>query len=686
MSYNKKIWANGDLITKEGMNNIEDGIFDAHDKINVINNKVEENTTDTNTARQDISDIKLEIGTEELTTSSKKIKGAINDLNSQIKDIENNMQNIGKPTDEQVKNVINEAIANGDIVAGGLTSTAQTLLISILRNTLFTSDQSANITLLQSELAKGNSGSGGSETTQYVITNTLNNATTSNSIALVDANSSYTATITVNEGYALEAITVTMGGTDITSSAVSGTTITISAVTGNVVITVETTATSTGGGSTEMVTDGLVNYFDFRTVTENTLSDGQISILPTTGNGCFYSWGHINSQGEYGAKLSSNVSYSANGTNSQTNCGASFTWVFKCYMESAYSPLFSTTHAKASNTSKLNFAPKYKTSSSTATSTGTDAGGDREMGYQCFIMTVNSNECKLYYEGVLVETKDGSTLTDFTSWDDKLAMGILGGKENGYVCQVAIYNRALTDVEVVETNEYLKTLEVGNAGSDTGGGSTEMVTDGLVNYFDFRTAEYNNNGAGGSTIINATQGNGSLYTWATDRVTEQGDYGMIVTRSMIYNGTSVGTTTTSLGTSFTVIFKCYITSLGSPLFDNGYASLSNTAKLTYRPKYKTTSGTGYVDGVGLGERLDSGYETVTLMVDGNICKLYFGTILMQTNDGSTISDFQGWYDQLPGIAMLGAKGYLSQIAVYNKALSEVELVDMIDYLTTLEVK
>ena len=86
MSYNKKVWANGDLITKEGMNNIEYGIYDAHDKINALTNKIEENTTDTNTARQDISDIKLQIGTEELTTTSKKIKGAINDLSSQIKE------------------------------------------------------------------------------------------------------------------------------------------------------------------------------------------------------------------------------------------------------------------------------------------------------------------------------------------------------------------------------------------------------------------------------------------------------------------------------------------------------------------------------------------------------------------------------------------------------------------------
>ena len=86
LSYNKNIWKRKDKITKEKLNHMEDGIYDAHDKIDSINNKVEENTTDTNTAIQDISDIKLQIGTEELTTTSKKIKGAINNLSSQIKE------------------------------------------------------------------------------------------------------------------------------------------------------------------------------------------------------------------------------------------------------------------------------------------------------------------------------------------------------------------------------------------------------------------------------------------------------------------------------------------------------------------------------------------------------------------------------------------------------------------------
>lgn len=162
-----------------------------------------------------------------------------------LAELADDMKNVGSPTDEQVASVINEAIANGDIVAGGLTSTAQTLLISILRNAVFTSDQSESITLLQSELAKGNGGGGSTETTQYTVNNNLSNATTNNNTVLVDANASYSATITVNDGYELSSITVTMGGTDITSTVVSGATITISAVTGNVVITVSTIATST---------------------------------------------------------------------------------------------------------------------------------------------------------------------------------------------------------------------------------------------------------------------------------------------------------------------------------------------------------------------------------------------------------------------------------------------------------
>lgn len=76
-------------------------------------------------------------------------------------------------------------------------------------------------------------------------------ATSSNSATSVDreSNTGYTTTITIAEGYELGAagITVTMGGVDITSTAVSGLTITIpTKVTGNVVIKVPTKNLNSG--------------------------------------------------------------------------------------------------------------------------------------------------------------------------------------------------------------------------------------------------------------------------------------------------------------------------------------------------------------------------------------------------------------------------------------------------------
>ena len=74
--------------------------------------------------------------------------------------------------------------------------------------------------------------------------------TNSNTSVDRESNTGYTTTITLTEGYELNgSITVTMGGTDITSTAVSGLTITIpTKVTGNVVITVPTKAVVVDGG------------------------------------------------------------------------------------------------------------------------------------------------------------------------------------------------------------------------------------------------------------------------------------------------------------------------------------------------------------------------------------------------------------------------------------------------------
>lgn len=71
----------------------------------------------------------------------------------------------------------------------------------------------------------------------YTVTNNLTQCTTNNSATKAVQGGSYSATITAKSGYELKSIVVKMGGTDISSTAVSGGKITISNVTGNIVIT-----------------------------------------------------------------------------------------------------------------------------------------------------------------------------------------------------------------------------------------------------------------------------------------------------------------------------------------------------------------------------------------------------------------------------------------------------------------
>lgn len=72
----------------------------------------------------------------------------------------------------------------------------------------------------------------------YTITRNLTNCTSSNTANTIAEDAIYTTTLSPTGTFKkLGAITVTMGGTDISASAVSGSTITISKVTGNIVIT-----------------------------------------------------------------------------------------------------------------------------------------------------------------------------------------------------------------------------------------------------------------------------------------------------------------------------------------------------------------------------------------------------------------------------------------------------------------
>lgn len=85
---------------------------------------------------------------------------------------------------------------------------------------------------------------GGGTVTYHTVTNNLTNVTSNNSATSVVSGSSYSATLTANTGYALDTVTVTMGGTDVTSSVYSNGVINISSVTGAIVVTATATAES----------------------------------------------------------------------------------------------------------------------------------------------------------------------------------------------------------------------------------------------------------------------------------------------------------------------------------------------------------------------------------------------------------------------------------------------------------
>lgn len=127
-----------------------------------------------------------------LETTSKEVVGAINEVNSQFKDIANLFSTEQTETLFKIK-------YNGKVIA--------TIPI------------------------------GNNQVTSYTVTNNLTYCNNNNSNTDVIEGNSYIANISPNTGYKLSSIIVSMGGKDITSTAYSNGVINIKSVTGNIIIT-----------------------------------------------------------------------------------------------------------------------------------------------------------------------------------------------------------------------------------------------------------------------------------------------------------------------------------------------------------------------------------------------------------------------------------------------------------------
>lgn len=148
----------------------------------------------------------------------------------------------------------------------------------------------------------------------YTVSYTLNESVSSNTTTGVVSGSAYSTTIRQNSGYKVTGITVTMGGADLSSTAVSVNNgvhiINISSVTGDIVITVETSvslntlvakcdAISTGLGLT--VSDNTYKYLKYDaikiTVNGADVTDTVTSVPATESNS--YKVGTYNSNAKY---------------------------------------------------------------------------------------------------------------------------------------------------------------------------------------------------------------------------------------------------------------------------------------------------------------------------------------------------------------------------------------------------
>lgn len=199
---------------------------------------------------------------DNLETANKTIIGGINEVNSQLKDIANDLgknedgSDIELPTtDKTVKGAIKELfqdVSNGKtLVANAITDkgvntlatdTFQVMATNIGKISSGMNIEGKIITVNNTKYKLSTNSDGDIIATiiKHTVTNNLSNATNNNTALEINDNSSYDANISVNNGYKLSNVIVVMGGVNITSTVYSNGVISIPNVTGDIIITVTT--------------------------------------------------------------------------------------------------------------------------------------------------------------------------------------------------------------------------------------------------------------------------------------------------------------------------------------------------------------------------------------------------------------------------------------------------------------
>ena len=161
---------------------------------------------------------------------------------------------------------------------------------------------------------------GTAATMLFYVTQNLSNCSSSYSRAVTEGGTAFTATLTADVGYTLNAVTITMGGVDV-SQYYSGGTINIPSVTGNIVITA--TAVETAKENLLTMNGGKINKRFNATNTESSI------------NGYFVTDYFAYSGG--GLRIvNGNTNMGSLGTTNYSNCRIGFYDANKTFISAAY--------------------------------------------------------------------------------------------------------------------------------------------------------------------------------------------------------------------------------------------------------------------------------------------------------------------------------------------------------------
>ena len=143
------------------------------------------------------------------------------------------------------------------------------------------------------------------------------------------------------------------------------------------------------------------------------------------------------------------------GTN-QSELGTSFSVLFKGY-DLGKGCFTWGELAGYSNVSAFSSKPKYNTSSSQVQLGAVGVGDLRETAYIDVYFVIDGSSFKLYIDGELAKSYNGTDYEDFVSWYSKVSTMVFG---DNYQTALAIYDKALSEVEITEARAFLQTLEV----------------------------------------------------------------------------------------------------------------------------------------------------------------------------------------------------------------------------------